>query len=297
MDEKDWLMLQSLDKEKSLTKAAERMYITQPALTYRLQQLERRFGVPLIVKNGKGIRFTPEGEYLVSYANRMLSELRNTQDYIVNMQQEVQGTLRIGASLYFGKYKLPYLLKRFLEQYPKVQIQVDTGYSSEIFEMLLQEEIQVGIIRGEFQWLDQQHLLQEESICLVSKEEIDLDRLPALPRINYRLPKLAVKLGEPMSFSLAQSIDLWWHERYQQPPTITMQVDSYETCKVMVKLGLGYSIIPRMFVEPEENLFTVDLKLSNGQPVTRKTWMLYREATMQFAAVQHFVNFLKEHEI
>lgn len=297
MDEKDWLLLQSLCKEKSLTRAAERMYMTQPALTYRLQQLEKRFGVPLIVKHGKGVRFTPEGEYLANYAGKMLAELRDTQDHIINMQREIQGTLRIGASIYFGQYELPLIIKKFLEQYPKVQVHVDTGFSSEIFDMLLQEEIQVGIIRGEFQWLDKKHLIQEENICLVSTKELDLDELPSLPRINYRAPRLALKLGDQMSFSLGALIDQWWHERYRDPPTITMQVDSYETCKEMAKFGLGYTIIPRVFVRPGENLHTVDLTLGDGQPIKRRTWMLYRESTLQFAVVDRFVEFMQHYEL
>lgn len=297
MDEKDWLLLQSLRKEKSLTRAAERMYMTQPALTYRLQQLEKKFGVGLVVKNGKGIRLTAEGEYLADYAGKMLAELRNTRDHIVNMQREVQGTLRIGASIYFGQYELPVIIKKFLELYPKVQIHVDTGFSSEIFDMLLQEEIQVGIIRGEFQWYDRKHLLQEENICLVSTEQLDLDALPSLPRINYRAPKLALRLGDQQSFSLSHAIDQWWHERYQDPPTITMQVDSYETCKEMAKFGLGYTIIPRVFVRPGENLQTVDLTLRDGQPIKRRTWMLYRDAALQFAVVDRFVEFLQNYEL
>ncbi|GGE11892.1 putative HTH-type transcriptional regulator YraN [Marinithermofilum abyssi] len=296
MDEKDWLMLQSLHKEKSLTRAAERMYMTQPALTYRLQQLEKKFGVPLIMKRGKRIKFTPEGEYLVTYAYKMLAELRDIKDHIVNMQGEVQGTLRIGASIYFGQHELPLIIKNFPNLYPNVQIHVDTGFSSEIFNMLLQEEIQVGIIRGEFQWLDQKHLIHEENICLVSTEELDLEELPSLPRINYRAPKQALKLGDQMSFSLGHAIDQWWHERYREPPTITMQVDSYETCKEMVKLGLGYTIIPKAFVRPNEGLHTVDLTLKDGQTIKRRTWMLYREATLQFTVVDRFVQFMKGYD-
>lgn len=296
MDEKDWLLLQSLHKERSLTKAAERMYMTQPAVTYRLQQLEKRFGVPLLLKSGKGFRFTPEGEYLVSYAQKMLAELRDTTDRLLNMQSEVQGTLRIGASIYFGQYELPLIIKNFLQRYPKVQIHVDTGFSAEIYDLLLQEEIQVGIIRGDFQWLDEKHLIQEENICIVSSQELDLDELPSLPRINYRAPKLALKLGDQMSSSLGHAIDRWWHERYREPPNITMQVDSYETCKEMVKFGLGYTIIPRVFVRPNEGLHTVDLTFQDGQPIKRRTWMLYREATMQFMVVDRFVQFLKEYK-
>lgn len=243
MDEKDWYVLQYLHKEQNLTRAAEQLYMTQPALTYRLQQLEKRFNVPLFVKTGKGIRFTPEGERLVQYAKNMIAELQKTTDIIVNMRNEVQGNLRIGASIYYGQYELPQKLQVFLDKYPKVDIHVSTGFSSEVIESLLQDEIDVGIVRGDYEWFDQKHVLSEESICLVSKQEIDLQELPNLPRINYRPPKLATRSGSHSSASWSESINKWWYERYSQPPLITMQVDSFETCKEMVKHGLGYTII------------------------------------------------------
>lgn len=137
---------------------------------------------------------------MATYADRILAELRDTKDHVINMQREVQGTLRIGASVYFGQYELPLIIKQFLKLYPKVQVQVDTGLSSEIFDMLLQEEI-------------------------------PLDDLPAWPRINYRAPKLALRLG--------------------------------------------YTILPRVFVRPNEDLlYTLDLTLKDGQPIKRRTWML-----------------------
>ncbi|RNB87862.1 LysR family transcriptional regulator [Brevibacillus fluminis] len=293
MDDKDWLMLQYIHKERNFTKAAEQLYMTQPALSYRLSQLEKEFGVPLIIKSGKVFRFTPEGEHLVAYAKNMLAELRKTTDFIVNMRSEVQGSLHIGASIYYGQYELPQKLQQFLEMYPHVEVRVDTGFSTEIIQALMQEEIQIGIVRGDYEWLDQKLLLGEEQISLISKTAIDPERLPCLPRINYRAPKLAVKAVRHTSTSLDESISAWWYERYQQPPLITMQVDSFETCKEMVRHGLGYAIIPSSFVRPSDQLHKLDLMLKNGEPITRKTWLLYRETAMQFTAVQKFVQLLQ----
>ncbi|MFD6443170.1 LysR family transcriptional regulator [Peribacillus sp. NPDC060186] len=290
MDEKDCMMLQYISEEQNITKAAERLYITQPALTYRLRQIEKVFGVPVITKNGKGIKLTQEGEYLVTYSQKVLVDLRKTKDYVVNMRNEVEGHLRIGVSSYYGLYKLPPILKSFISTYPKVQINVDSGWSSEIYELLLREDIHVGIVKGDYQWYDQKYLINEESICIISQEEINLDSLPTLPRINFKISK---KTGSYRYSSLSQTIDDWWHERFNESPKITMQVDSYETCKEMVKNGLGYAIIPRSFVNPSDELYRIDLIRKNGQAIKRNTWMLYRETSMQFTIVERFVNYIK----
>lgn len=290
MDEKDCLMLQYLSQDGSLTKAAERLYTTQPALTYRLRQIEKEFGVPVIVKNGKGIKLTQEGEYLVTYSQKLLLFMRNAKDHVVNMRNEVEGNLRIGVSSYYGLYKLPNVLKDFLNQYPKVQINVDSGWSAEVFELLLQEDIHVGIVKGDYQWYDQKYLMSEENICMISREKIDLDSLPKLPRINFKLSK---RTGSFSYSSLSQTIDDWWHERFKESPLITMQVDSYETCKEMVKNGYGYAFIPKSFLHSTDELYWTDLIRKNGQAIKRNTWMLYRESSMQLSIVERFVNYIK----
>ncbi|NRF93347.1 LysR family transcriptional regulator [Paenibacillus frigoriresistens] len=297
MNEKDCLMLQIISEEQNLTKAAERLYVTQPALTYRLHQIEKEFGVPIFTKSAKGVKLTPEGEYLVTYANKNLIDLRNTKDYIVNMRNEVKGNLRIGVFSYFGLHNLPPILRNFINAYPKVQLNVNTGWSDEIFELLLLEDIHVAIVRGEFQWFDEKYLINEGNISIISQEKIDVDMLPELPRINYKVPKLTSKSSTSYvqsHSSLSRTIEDWWYERYSEPPFITMQVDTYETCKEMVKNGLGYAIIPSIFVRPEDELHLINLVRKNGEPIIRNTWMLYRETSLQYTMVDHFVSYIKQ---
>lgn len=71
MDEKDWILLKILYEEQSVTKTAERLFTSQPSITYRLNKIEENFGIELFTKRHKGITFTAEGEHLVSYARRM----------------------------------------------------------------------------------------------------------------------------------------------------------------------------------------------------------------------------------
>ncbi|SFD80737.1 DNA-binding transcriptional regulator, LysR family [Paenibacillus catalpae] len=291
MNEKDAVILQYVAEEQSLTKAAERLYMTQPALTYRIQQMEREFGVPIIMKHAKGTYLTPEGEALAAFAKKMRDEMNAMKDYLLNMSRQVKGTFRLGVASYYGLYKLPPLLRKFKDLYPEVQFNVTCALSAEILDLLTEQEIHVGIVRGNYQWPEAKYLLHDEPICLISREPIDLDKLPELPQILYSEPKS--KVVRAAASSLGQTIQTWWHEHYSVPPLIAMQADAYETCKELVKQGLGYSIVPGVFVTPEDGVYSLELKLKNGESIRRNTWMLYREHTRELAIVDKFVDFMK----
>ncbi|MDR7319415.1 LysR family transcriptional regulator [Brevibacillus nitrificans] len=286
MNEKDYLMLKYIYEVQNLTKAAELLYITPPALTYRLQQLEKEFGVSIITKNGRSIEFTPEGRYLVQYAKKALIDLRKTKDHMLNMGSEVQGILRLGVSRVIAHYKLPPILKEFLNLYPKVEINVNTGISDEVYELLRSNEVQVGIVRGSYTWSEQKHLLKEEGVYIISKNRLRIEDLPTIPRINYR-----------NSTDFNEEINNWWYERFTDPPLINMQVDTFEICKEMVKNDLGYAIIPQIFLYEGDPLYKEELIARNGTAVTMKTWMLYRESSTHLAMVGKFVNHLKSLDI
>ena len=234
MDEKDWIALRVLYEEKNISRAAERLYISQPALTYRLKNLEKEFGTSIFFKIKGGIEFTSEGIHLAGYAEEMIKKLQKTKDYMLNMQNEVRGTLRLGVSSNFAQYKLPKILKKFSTKYPLVQFNVNTGWSTEIMNLLDSASVQLGILRGNYEWYGIKTLLHKERLCLISKTEVDLENLPNLPFINYKTDS-----------SLKGLMNGWWHDRFSEPPLVTMETDRQETCKEMVKNGLGVSILTR----------------------------------------------------
>ncbi|WP_052363954.1 LysR family transcriptional regulator [Geomicrobium sp. JCM 19037] len=103
MNEKDWILLQTLYEVKSITKTAEMLYISQPAITYRLSSIEREFGIEIAKRSNKGLKFTSEGEYLVHYFEKMSRELEKTKDWLLNMGKKIQGNLRLA-------YLAPFLI-------------------------------------------------------------------------------------------------------------------------------------------------------------------------------------------
>ncbi|MFS0634750.1 LysR family transcriptional regulator [Mesobacillus foraminis] len=283
MDERDWLILKVLYEKNNITKSAEILYMSQPSLTKRIQQIEKEFNLTIVSRGTRGVQFTPQGEYLAKCADEMLERHQRIKETVRNMDQEVSGTLRIAVSNFITRHKLPQLLKLFREQFPKVSYKVTTGWSREVFQLAYNREVQIGIVRGDYQWPESRQLLFEENICIVSTEHIEIKDLPALPRIDYETDAL-----------LKSMIDNWWSGNFSEPPVIGMEVDKADTCKEMVTSGLGYGILPSVLVENRNDLYKINLKDDAGKPLVRKTWMLYREESMDLKVVKEFVHFISK---
>lgn len=283
MDEQDWIILKVLYEKKNITKTAESLYISQPSLTKKIQQIEKEYQVEIVKRGTKGVHFTPEGEYLAQCGDEMLNRLQQIKDTVANMSEEVSGTLRIGVSNYITRHKLPALLKLFREQFPKVNYKVKTGWSRDAFHLVYNGDVHIGMVRGDYQWSDSKLLLFEENLCVVSVEKMELQDLPYLPRIEYETDAL-----------LKTMIDHWWSGEFAQPPLIGMEVDKADTCKEMVLNGLGYGILPSVLVQEHPNLHRLILNDKNGEPIVRRTWMMYREKSLETKVVKEFVEFVKK---
>lgn len=283
MDEQDWIILKVLYEKKNITKTAESLYISQPSLTKKIQQIEKEYQVEIVKRGTKGVHFTPQGEYLAQCADEMLGRHQQIKDTVMDMGEEVSGTLRLGVSNYITRHKLPHLLKLFREQFPKVNYKVTTGWSRDVFNLVYNRDVHIGMVRGDYQWPDSKTLLFEENLCVTSLEKIELSDLPQLPRIEYETDSL-----------LKTMIDNWWSGEFSQPPFIGMEVDKADTCKEMVLNGLGYGILPSVLVQEHPHLNKIILKDKKGNPIVRRTWMFYHEKSLETKVIKEFVEFVKK---
>lgn len=282
MGEKDWLALVVIYEEQNLTRAAERLYTSQPALTYRIQQIEANMGVKVFYRTKTGIKFTKEGKYLVNLAKQMLAKLQTARDYLKNTSNKMDGIIRLGVNSNFSHYKLPTILRGFLDLYPNVEFEVNTGISSDIYQKIYNKEVHIGILCGEFQWTEEKYLIEQEHLCIISKTPIDLKDLPKLPRIDF--------ITDP---PLVKNINSWWEANYDIPSNIIMTVDRVETCKQMVINRLGYAILSSISIKPEDGLYVIPLKTKDNQYVFRNTWMFYHKADLNFKVINKFIEFVK----
>ena len=286
MDNRDWLILKLLYEKKNISKTALSLYISQPALTNRLQQIEKEFGVQIVLRERRGVSFTPEGEYLVKYAEEMLLKLEKVKENISNIKDGVSGTLRLGASKFMMKHKLPRILKLFKEKYPDVEFNIVTGWSRDVFNLVYNQDVHISFVRGDYNWTGSRHLLFEENICVVSKGVIDLKHLPKLSRIEYKTDYLFRSI-----------LDNWWAENYSEPPLVSMEVDQVDTCKEMVVNELGYAIMHDIVVKGTDDLQIINITDKNGEPILRRTWMLYHEDSLKLNLVKAFVDFIKNYDL
>lgn len=282
VDQKDWKILKLLHEEKNITKTAEKLFVSQPSLSYRLKNLEKEMDTDIIFKTKTGVEFTSEGEYLVQYAKNMLQELQVVKDNINNMSEEISGTLKIGVSSNFAQYILPNLLKSFSNKYPKVRFNVSTGVSSDVYRLLNDSAVHIGILRRDYQWPGRKHLLNQEPLYIISQGEIEVEKLPAYKQIDYRTDSL-----------LKEIINRWWTTEYASPASIEMEVDRLDTCKELVKSGLGYAIVPGICLKEEDKLYKVKVESKDGRIVSRDTWIMYNEDFENLTIVKKFVEHMR----
>lgn len=285
MDEKDWLLLKILFERKSLSKASRSLYISQPALSTRLQQIEENFNTKIVVRCKKGVQFTPEGEYLVKTAYEILKKIETCKEKIQNMCEVPTGTLRIGASHYFTKHMLPELLRCFKEKNPHIEFSVITNWSRDIVSLTQNYDVHIGFVRGDFNWLGEKKLLLEEKMYVAALTPFSLADLPYIPGINYH-----------KDTSNQLLLDRWWNDHFSKPTYIGMEVDKVDTSKEMVAKGLGYAFLPGTIFDNTTNLSKVEMTFKSGQPMVRKTWMIYQQEMTELKLVRAFLDFIEQYE-
>ena len=284
MEERDWIILVKLFEEKSITKAAEALFISQPALTSRLQYIEDRFRAQIVVRSKKGIHFTPEGEFLVSCAKKMIQKMHFIEGTIQTIRNEVKGTLRIGTSILFFRHYLPDLLKQFMDLYPNVDFKITTNLSGKIVDLVYTGDVDIGFIRGDYEWPEKQDLLFEENMYIVSHQDFSLKDLPSMPRIDYRSNNKTMR----------DSLNKWWKENFFTAPFIAVEVDKVDSCKELVSKGLGYAFLPEGILYDTDQVNKIVMLDKCGKPLVRRTWMLYHEDNLKIALVKTFVEFVNK---
>ncbi|UII57230.1 LysR family transcriptional regulator [Cytobacillus spongiae] len=283
----EFQLLSVLAQEMNMRKAAERLFVSQPALSQRLQSIEKEWGTKLFLRSQKGLSLTPAGELIVNFVNDVLAKEEKVRESIQAFNSEVHGTLKIAVASIVGQNWLPQVLKKFVSKYPQAKISLITGWSSEILKALYEDQVHIGIIRGTPDWKGVKIHLFQDSLFLVDKEiqrpeqVLETDR----PFIQFKSDS-----------NYYQEIQDWWHRQFQTVPKRTIVVDQIETCKQMTFNGIGYAILPAITLNgAEQDIFKVPLLDEHNEPIKRDTWMLGYESAFQLKQVQAFVELIKEH--
>lgn len=280
-------IIKILAEEKNMRKAAERLFLTQPALSQRLQSIEKDWGAQLFIRSQKGLSPTPAGELVIQYANETINRREEIFETIQALNSKVHGTLKIACASIVGQNWLPKVLKDFVTQYPDAKISLITGWSSEIVKALYEGEAQVGIVRGQAEWKGKKVHLFRDMMYLVDKEIKNIDEILTTDR-----PFIQFKSDS----NYYQEIQLWWQRHFSSNPRRQIIVDQIETCKQMAMNGIGYAILPSITLNGEEDVNKIPL--TNNEKdlgLTRDTWLIGYDSSFELRQVAAFVDVVKKH--
>ncbi|MEM5608421.1 LysR family transcriptional regulator [Bacillus toyonensis] len=276
----DFQMMVVLAQESNMRKATERLFVSQPALSQRLQSMEKQWGMKFFIRSQKGLTITPEGEKVANYAKEMLQREENIKSELAVFRTETYGTLKIAVASVIGQYWLPPVLKKFVQKYPSVKISLFTGWSSEVQKQFYEGDVHVAILRGSQEYKGQKQQLFEDELYLVDKEIKDISMLKETNRPFIQFKSDSTYYGQ---------IQNWWYGLFSNPPKRTIVVDQIETCKQLVLNGIGYALLPSTVLkEVQENMYKTPVQL------TRETWLLTSESARQLKQVQAFLEIIEE---
>ena len=248
----------------SVSRAAEALFITQPTLTARLHGLERELGTALFLRTAHGMRLTDAGRAWVPYAERALRALVDGKDAVEQVKSASAGHLMIAAAPAVSTYVLPRLLERFVAEHPKVEVSVRTGHSEDVVELVLRDEVQIGLGRAiRHPDLELQPFHREE-LVLVCAPEHAFTKQRSVSMAEVAGQKLIMFDRTSSYYEITQGAFLSAGVRLRG----LMELDSIESAKKMVERGLGVALLPGSAVEREVAMGSLHIvKMKDAPPM------------------------------
>ncbi len=247
----------------SLTKAAEKLYISQPAVSQAIKQLEKQLGVPLFTRRRKGVELTAQGGALV-YADveEALRLLSGVEERLAELNRNATGTLRIGASETIFEYILSEKIVEYHKRYPQVKIELISDVSPRIIEGLKADRCDVGFLNLPIGEDDGIRLTQ--SIMLLHDVFVAGRAFEALKGKTLSLWDLA---NYPLLLLEQHTVARTQADRFAQSHGVKLrpavEVDSWDFMKRLVTDGMGVGCIPREYAErrlASGELFELDVR-------------------------------------
>jgi len=262
----------------SFSLAAEQLYLTQPAVSKRISALESELGTRLFDRIGRRVSLTEAGRMLLPRARDILAEIDDSRRQIANLSSEVGGRLSIGTSHHIGLHRLPPVLRQFTRRYPQVELDLRFMDSEAACRAVQSGQLELGIVTlppappaeldSEVVWPDPLQVVVGSEHPLAGERKPGLAQLAAHPAI---LPSHGTYTREILERALARDgIRL----------RVGMTTNYLETIKMLVGVGLGWSVLPRTMLSDE--LRTLDVA---GIALARQLGVVrHRQRTLSNAA-------------
>ena len=223
----------------SISKGAEELMISQPAVSWQIHTLEGQLGLPLFIRTKKGVVLTEEGKVLFEYIKQGIESFTNAENILTNMKNMDYGTIRIGASTTVSQHVLMPYLEKFHKTYPNIEIDIVNTLTKDLVSQLRKGNLDLLLLNlpcEEASDLKVQKLLSVHDIFVGNKDfyemtggEIELNKLKDYPTIFQKRPSNTRNFLD--NYLKANNTSL----------LPKMEVVSYNLIMELVKIGIGYA--------------------------------------------------------
>ncbi|MBP1737307.1 MAG: transcriptional regulator, LysR family [Oscillospiraceae bacterium] len=230
----------------NMTEAAERLYLSQPAVSQAVAELETHYGVRLFERLARRLYLTQPGQTLLGYARHILRLNGDAEAELKTLQQH--GCVRVGASVTVGAYLLPELVSAFRQAYPDTLLQVAEDNTAGIERLILRDELDLGLVEGDITSRDlmTQCFMEDELFVICSPLHRFADMEVIDPRELEREPMILRETGSGTRKTFEDEL-----RRQQLSPHVSWTCSNTDTIKAAVARGLGISAVSRLAVERE----------------------------------------------
>jgi len=288
-------ILKAIASEKSFTKAAEILFVSQPSLSKQIKILENRLGIILLNRENNTISLTEGGKVFLQYAERILALCEESCRALNDVKNGDRGNLTVGASQTIGTYLMPRVLSLFAQNYPQINIKVQVDSTRIIAKNVVNHEIDIAIVGGDVpeelkKNLEIEKFVEDELILIVPKshpfalkkqKQIQKDDLYHLNFITLNSTSTIYKFID--NILIQNNIET-------KQFNIIMQLNSIEGIKTAVSLGLGAAFVSSSAIEKEIKLKTVEILTIENIKITRTLSIITNRQSYHSKAMEFFYN-------
>lgn len=286
-------ILKAIATEKSFTKAAKKLYLSQPSLSKQIKILEKNLDIPLINRENNTISLTENGRVFLEYSERILALCEESCRALIDLRNGERGNLIIGASQTIGTYLMPKVLALFAQTYPQMHFQVQVNSTRIIAKDIINQAIDIAVVGGEIpsdleKNLTVENFVKDEFSLIIPKSHPFSTKKRLTKEDLYHLNFITLN----SSSTIRKFIDsiLTQNEIDINQLKIIMELNSIEGIKTAVSLGLGAAFVSSSAIKKEIKLKTVEIVKIKNIKLTRALFIISNPESYKSKAFEFFYN-------
>jgi DNA-binding transcriptional LysR family regulator len=284
-------MFVTIAQTQSITRAAEELHLTQPAISVQLKNFQDQFDLALTEIIGRQLYLTEFGKEVAVAAQRVLDEVNKIDFLTAAHKGQLSGTLKI-SSVSIGNYVMPYFLSGFMESNPGVELLLDVTDKKDVIESLEKNEVDFALVSvlPEKLTLEKMELI-DNKLVLVGNAQTTFGKKPSPKSLLEKLPLIYRERGSGSRLLMEEFLS-----KSNLKVKKKMELTTNESVKQAVIAGLGYAIVPLISLKNELRFHDLQIIPVKGLPIQTNWYLVWLKGKKFSPIAQAYLNYLQKNK-